>query len=583
MDLPAPRRRATAFAVAICAVVYLFLFPYQPGLNNPNENIRLYMTAALVEEGRFEIDEMRRRWGWTNDAACVDRDAEGEASPCDGGVPAGSTRHFYSVKAPLTSYLGMPGYALYYAFVDDEPDEATALWICRVSGTVIPWLIFLWFFHRWLGQRTRHPALRDAVFLTVALGSALFGYTLMFASHTTAAVFAFGGFMILYDARRRRKLSAFGAALAGLLVSGASALEYPCVFVSAILCVYALSALSPFHRIVPFVLGALIPVILLMHFQGAAFGNPFSPGHLFVENPAFRAGHHEGLFGAETFHVNGAISLLFHRRLGMFALSPLLFLGVPGLVWLVFRRGRRADALAALSGIVVLYVFVCHLNVWHAGWSVGPRYLTALIPFLGWGTLEVLDAAARRRPGITAGVALGATAAAFVAGGIPSAYYPHIPPQFEHPMAHLFSVLIAHDFAPYNAANLVGWYGTSSMVLPALLMLVALVLAFLHLRGRPARVTAVIVAAIFTAGLLAPHFAVREPTIEERYAVGFVASHWSPAGHDRASRLAEELAESDAPSAADYERLADYYYRQGEHAREVEALRRATAISEAPE
>ena len=35
-------------------------------------------------------------------------------------------------------------------------------------------LIFWFYFYRWLGQQTRHPILRDAVFISLALGSPLY-------------------------------------------------------------------------------------------------------------------------------------------------------------------------------------------------------------------------------------------------------------------------------------------------------------------------------------------------------------------------------------------------------------------------
>ena len=32
---------------------YLYLFVYFPALNNPNENVRVYTTRAIVDYGRF--------------------------------------------------------------------------------------------------------------------------------------------------------------------------------------------------------------------------------------------------------------------------------------------------------------------------------------------------------------------------------------------------------------------------------------------------------------------------------------------------------------------------------------------------
>ena len=98
-------------AVALFVGVWLYVFPYFASLSNPNENVRLYMTAALVDEGSYEISSIRQRWGWVNDAACV-QDVVGVLSPCTGVMPQGGERRYYSVKAPLASFLAIPGYVV---------------------------------------------------------------------------------------------------------------------------------------------------------------------------------------------------------------------------------------------------------------------------------------------------------------------------------------------------------------------------------------------------------------------------------------------------------------------------------------
>ncbi len=152
-----PSRRRTLAALALCAVAYLYVVPYQPRINNPNENVRLYMTAALAEQGTYVIDDYRARWGWVND--CAVRDG-----------------HAYSVKAPATSFLGVPAYWLYLRWLEATGgafDRAVALWLCRVSASILPWLAFLGVFHRWLGRHTSSPLVRDAVFASDARGAGL--------------------------------------------------------------------------------------------------------------------------------------------------------------------------------------------------------------------------------------------------------------------------------------------------------------------------------------------------------------------------------------------------------------------------
>ncbi len=548
-----PPWRATLASVALCAAAWLYVFPYYPALNNPNENVRVYMTAAIVEEGQYAIEGMRERWGWVNDAACVDRLAGGGRAPCDGPPPAGATRSYYSVKAPGASFLGVPGYALYRALVgpDEEPALRWAVYSMRLSGTILPTLLFLLFFHRFLGRHCRHAFVREAAFFATGLGSVMLGYGYLFASHTQSAACAFGAFMILYEARergregRRARVSWDSATLAGMLSAGASLFEYPCFVLSVVLCGYALVAIRPWRRLVGFAFGASVPTLLMMHFQWSAFGNPFSPGHLFVENPAFRAGHQEGFFGAESFHWDGAVALLFDGRLGLFATSPFLLVGALGGALLLVGPGpvgRRLDALVAAFGCVALYVFICFMNIWHAGWSVGPRYLVALIPFLGFASMVVLDRLAARTRVAAAGLGLGLLGASFVGASLTSMYYPHLMPELDAPVAQLMPVLIAHDYAPSNAGNLLHWFGTASMVPMLLVALLALRRALPRRTDLPSRAHRAwgLSLTLAVAGLgIAPHFLLApEDTPESRHAVGFVCEHWSPEGHDRVSQLA---------------------------------------------
>ena len=39
---------------------YLWFFPYFAGLNNPNENVRLYLTRAMVDHGSLAIGQRIR-------------------------------------------------------------------------------------------------------------------------------------------------------------------------------------------------------------------------------------------------------------------------------------------------------------------------------------------------------------------------------------------------------------------------------------------------------------------------------------------------------------------------------------------
>lgn len=65
---------------------------------------------------------------------------------------------------------------------------------------------------------------------------------------------------------------------------------------------------------------------------------------------------------------------------GLFTLAPWLLLAIPGAI-LLWKRDRAATI--TCSTVAIMYiVFVSSLAMWRAGWSVGPRYITVMLPFL---------------------------------------------------------------------------------------------------------------------------------------------------------------------------------------------------------
>jgi hypothetical protein len=553
-------KRSTLLALAICVFAYLYVFPYYPRINNPNENVRFYMTAALVERGEYSIDSMRQRWGWVNDAGRY------------GG-------RLYSVKAPGTSLLGVPAYSAYLQAVelfDLDFDRTRALWLCRLIATILPTLFFLFFFLRWLGGRARHPALRDAVFISVALGSAFYGYGLLFVSHTVSAAAAFGAFMLIYQGRRRseRRGGLGRAFVAGLLTACVTLFEYPGLVASVALAAYGLLVLPPLKRRVAFALGGVAPAAIVMHFQWRAFGSPFTPGHLYVENRALREAHYEGLYGAvgpswEAFH-----GLVLDAGAGLLPLTPILVLALVGFAALLLRRGERADAATALAVTLLTLLAICSMNNWRGGWTIGPRYLVTVIPFVAWGALEGLEMVAHRFPALAFSAAAGCTGAALAASGAPSAYYPHLPPEIGRPLPELLAVLIAHDYAPYNAGSLLNLYGTPSMWPLFAAAAAALLLVFLRVGPAAGRKRVLPGALLLCAALLWPLCSGSSERPAVRGARAFITRNWSPAGHDRAARLRAELGRRAGSDPDLGRRLADTYLQEGRDREAREVLER---------
>lgn len=137
-------------------------------------------------------------------------------------------------------------------------------------------------------------------------------------------------------------------------------------------------------------------------------------------------------------------------------------------------------------------------------------------------------------------------------------------------------MLIRHDFAPNNAANLFGLYGTASMVPMVALGGIALVWA----TWRPFRLHDRLI--VLALGLLIAHVAVQpylrtwghpRPDTE----LAHITERWAPEGHDIAATFAAQFAGREHEvTSTEWRRLASFYFAEGRWQAGHEALERAT-------
>jgi hypothetical protein len=433
--------------LAAIAVAYLYIFPYFPKLGSANELPRVYLVKAMVHHHTFAIDDGVARWGTTLDVS-----ASGD--------------HLYSNKAPGSSMLVVPIYAAVSA-VFGEPDLETSVWLCRVAMGVIPTLLFLLLLHRFLERFAPDPAIRTLVVVAYALGSMAMTYSVLYFSHQLAAACVGTSWIVLLDVldgKRRARATILAGFLAGL----ALLVDYQGVFAVipvASHAVYRLRRdLPQLARVTALAIaGAAVPIAVLLAYHDACFGSPWRTGY--DASTSFAMFHQVGFLGLDRPRWEAFRGSLFAFDNGLFTLSPWLLLAISGANEMIRRPrndGDRGIAFACVGVALVYIVFISSINFWRGGGAVGPRYITAIVPFL----LPLVAAhlqTLRGRPQF-----LGAIAGSILVGvfiyTLSSATFPYWPESVKNPVRDITIQLLVDDHVGPNVGDIFGLHGVAGIV-----------------------------------------------------------------------------------------------------------------------
>lgn len=455
------RRLALAGLVAF---LYLYPFPYFEAMRSANELPRIYLTRAMVDEGRFAIDTGVRAHGATVDVS-----------------PSGG--HLYSNKAPGSSFAGVPAYLVLRgacALAGREPTLAEATWTLRVATGVLPTLAFLLLFWRFLGRFAPEPGGRRAALAGYAAGSMAMIYSVLFVAHQLSAICIAAAWIlsvwVVEDGRDARLL-----APAGLLAGAAPLMDYQAAFAGLPIAVYLVWKLARARRWGGLALAAasaVPPMALLLFYHWRAFGHPLRTGYAASET--FAHFHQRGLLGMDRLRWEAFAGSTVAPDNGLLFLCPMLLLALPGFTLLLRRRERWTAGVA--GAVVILYLlFISSLSFWRGGWQVGPRYITAMLPFAMVpvaAAIAAADRAAGWRGELLWAGAVALVAASVLIYSLSAALFPHYPETFHNPVHELILRLLRDGYAPWNAGWLAGLRGTASLVpylaaLAGLLVLVA--------------------------------------------------------------------------------------------------------------
>ncbi|HEX3759637.1 MAG TPA: hypothetical protein VHW23_13070 [Kofleriaceae bacterium] len=478
------RRFARHGWLAAIAVAYLYVFPYFPRIHSANELPRVYLVQAIVDDHTFAIDRGVATWGTTADVS-----------------PSGG--HLYSNKAPGSSLLAVPAYAVVRA-IAGPPGLAATMWICRVFAGVLPMLGFLWLLWGFLARFAPDPAARRVVMLGYALGSLAMTYSILFYSHQLAAICIASAWILAVDVvERRRGVAAM--AVAGLLAGAAPLVDYQAVFAALPVAVYVVAKLRPRAQLVRGVAlaaaGAAPPIAVLLAYHAICFGSPWRTGY--DASTTFAMFHQQGFLGITRLRWEAFWGSLLRPDNGLFALSPGWLLAIPGSV-VLWRRGERATVAIAASVAAIYVLFISSINFWRGGWEVGPRYITAMLPFLLPPIAALLDAW-RTRP-VRFGLAAGLVGAGVAVYALSAATFPYWPDSVGHPLYDMTFRLLKENLTAPSLGSALGVGGVAGIAPYLAVVFGALGVAIWRAAGARSLALAAVVTAAILAGYGAlPH------------------------------------------------------------------------------
>ncbi len=359
-----------------------------------------------IENGLFELKGQSYQLVWGNDQIGISALNGDVISPADTkqihveSIAASADisfalGHIVPNKAPGSSFAAVPAYSVIYfltRLLSGNPDTHMQLtinaWLTNMfSNALISALGVVFFFKLilLLWPVSRRNAL--AVSLIFATGTMWFPYATMLYEQNISASCLLIAFYFLVKATQSGVYQSTPLAMAGMLSGGAVLASYIAVFPVIFFAVYLLFKSRQPRPLTFFVLGGLLPMSILLIYNQACFGHILTTNYAY-QNPTFKTeGTILGVFDGPQF--GRLISLLFSPFRGLFFSSPILLLAVVGLIGL--WKSRRAELMVIASVIVFFVLFNISFGGWYGGWSVVPRYLGPMVPFLALGLAPVLN------------------------------------------------------------------------------------------------------------------------------------------------------------------------------------------------
>jgi hypothetical protein len=384
-----PRAWATT---AFFACLVLFTLTTYGGIRSPDNEVVFRAAQSFADRLHLDVEGSLDDW----DGFGVARGRDGAQYPIFGPVQSIALAPFVLVgRAIVAGWSGDPALppslyvggglftALYGTPLRDRPAHALRL-VCASFNVVVGALCVVVFFLV-LGRLTgsRLGALIGATFF--AAGSLLWPYTGTYFSEPLAMLFVLLSFHWLAglltagnEAAPPSPLSAGRAGLAlglGVATHLSAALFIP--FFAAIpwLTRHRRDRAGALRLGLGYLAGVSVVLALLGVYNWSRFGNPFETGRTAVPGAADLFG-----YGVFTAPWPGIYGLLLGPGKGLFLFSPAVILGL--ISWPALHRRFPVLSWTLGGAFVARWLFIATRSDWHGGFSLGPRYMLMIVPFL---------------------------------------------------------------------------------------------------------------------------------------------------------------------------------------------------------
>lgn len=406
-------KRLGLYFLAIYLFLALFLLPMFPHAGSANEMTRWATAASIVERGSFEVSWTEPLIGNIADTAKI------------GGK-------YYSNKPPGIALLSVPVYAVTKLFVG-EPNATNirvSWFLMRFATSSLPLLLLAF----WLWKHEANPfSLAVLLFATP-----LFLYSTLFFSHVLVGVFLYLAFRLLFD---EADVSPKNSIISGLLSGFAVVSEFPAIVAVVAFGIGLFFTPQKYKNLLYFIAGGIPFAVLLLIYNNALFGSPFSMSYQFESFGEWAKVSAKGFYGISFPSVENLFLILFSPSRGLFFYSPILLVSVYGLFT---AKNRKTPRHLVKSAIILLAIlFIGGHGAAHGGWAASARYLVFIVPFL----LDSFFRNEEETPNLWLGILF---AVSLILSVMPALTFSFVPPEFYFPHNTFWKTLLftEHWFTP---------------------------------------------------------------------------------------------------------------------------------------